>query len=49
MMNDEFGKYLDMIMSMSLDCHQGGLSKEAYLTIIKMTAEVMNEKFGEKK
>jgi len=40
----EFEKYVDMIMSMSLDYKMGGLRREVYLNNLKLALERMDKK-----
>jgi len=44
-MNEELEKYVDLLMSMSLDLKMGNISKETYLTNLKMLVECIDNKF----
>jgi len=44
-MNKELEKYVDLIMSMSLDVKMGKLTEETYLNNLKMLVEVLKDKY----
>jgi len=44
MTKEEIDKYVDMIMSMSLDYKMGGISMETYLSNLKLCIESMGKK-----
>ena len=44
-MNKELEKYVDLLMSMSLDFKMGKISEELYLNNLKMLVECIDGKF----
>jgi hypothetical protein len=44
-MNEELEKYVDLLMSMSVDFKMGNLSKETYLNNLKMLVTCIDSKF----
>jgi hypothetical protein len=44
-MNEELEKYVDLLMSMSVDFKMGKISKDTYLTNLKLLVKCMGNKF----
>jgi hypothetical protein len=48
-MNPEFKKYLDMIMTMTLDCLMGGITPETYFKNMECSLPIMKKHLEEDK